>query len=70
MSEHLVPHVEGYMLGDPCVYVTFRHSDEVGKKRYSKRCYDICDKQSQIPPYQSFVDDLTCQYGRQKTEYR
>ena len=70
VPEHLVPHIEGDMLGDPCVYIALSHSYEIGKKRYGERCDYIYDEQSQVLPYQSLVDYLTRKYRRQKPEYR
>ena len=51
MSEHLVPHVKGNVLGDPGIYVAFTNSYEIGKKRYRKGCNNICNEEPHILAY-------------------
>ena len=68
--KHLIPHIEGNMLGDPGVDVAFRHADEIRRQRDAQRRSYENDQQPHVSPDQTFVDDLTGEDRRKQSQDR
>ncbi len=57
MTEHLVPHIEGDMLGNPCIDIAFQHADQIRAKGNGKGKNNENDEQSHVPADQAIVNN-------------